>query len=311
MKIEYLKEFVTLARCLSYSAAAEQLYVSQPVLSRHIAYLEEEAGAKLFRRNTQSVALTNAGEYFKEACEKILQLYDNACIETRLRDQGYESSLRVGIPYYSANDYLGPFPKLFREEYPAIKLILSACEPDKCMSALLQDELDAILIVNMRYPNSDKLIFYDLYKEPLILLVNVKSPLANKDSVTIQDLRDETFMNISGVYRQTVWSLLKEMCRRAGFTPKESPVLHGQTESALIALQQQNEVLLTGKDMSTLQFRNVKSVKLEDETDFRYVSLVCKKNNSHPGIAHFVRCFRKHVGEMGWEINGVKRETFF
>ena len=64
LKIKYLEEFVVLANCLNFSQTAQQLYMTQPVLSRHISALEQELGVKLFRRTTQSVALTQAGEVF-------------------------------------------------------------------------------------------------------------------------------------------------------------------------------------------------------------------------------------------------------
>ena len=55
METGHIKEFVTLAECLSYSEAAERLFISQPSLTKHIQALERELGAALFVRTTRSI----------------------------------------------------------------------------------------------------------------------------------------------------------------------------------------------------------------------------------------------------------------
>lgn len=305
MKIEYLREFYVLANTLNYSTAAMHLYISQPVLSRHISFLEEEIGAKLFQRNTQSVSLTDAGKYFRKQCEKILHLYDATCDEIKLREQGFDYNLRIGIPYYSSNSYLGPFPQLFKEEYPSINLIFSAQSPDQCFESLTQGEVDAILIVDMPYANSEGWTFQHLYKEPCGILLNVNHRLADRSSVTWKDLREETFLKVGGTYRKAVQEMVRGLCKKAGFTPLESEGQYDQVESALVTIQNQTEgIIVVGKDMSCLQFRNTKCVPLRDDNNFRWVSLVYKKGKCHPGIQPFAKLFQSHVGEMGWEQSG-------
>ena len=77
MKLDYLREFVTLAQCLNYSAAARQLYITQPALSRHIAHMEEQFGAKLFERDSHGVTLTEVGKECLKEVRAILKRYDD------------------------------------------------------------------------------------------------------------------------------------------------------------------------------------------------------------------------------------------
>ena len=67
MKMEYLKEFYTLAEFLNFTNAAEKLYITQPALSRHITSMEEELGVTLLKRTTKSVELTKAGAMLHDA----------------------------------------------------------------------------------------------------------------------------------------------------------------------------------------------------------------------------------------------------
>lgn len=64
MDINRLNEFIVLATHLNYSKAANQLFLTQPALSRHIHDLEQTLGAKLFIRDTHNVYLTSVGQLF-------------------------------------------------------------------------------------------------------------------------------------------------------------------------------------------------------------------------------------------------------
>ncbi len=61
MKLSMMREFVTLANVQNFSRAAEELYIAQPALSRHIAALENELKTKLIDRSRNSFALTVQG----------------------------------------------------------------------------------------------------------------------------------------------------------------------------------------------------------------------------------------------------------
>ena len=62
MNFSQIKCFLAAADCLSFTKAAERLYLSQPVLSRQIASMEDELGIELFIREKKSIRLTPAGE---------------------------------------------------------------------------------------------------------------------------------------------------------------------------------------------------------------------------------------------------------
>lgn len=74
MTIAQIKYFVTVAKCLSFTKAAEQLFVSQPALSRHIKNMEEELNIQLFVRTSNGIRLTPAGSSLYVG---MLDLYNN------------------------------------------------------------------------------------------------------------------------------------------------------------------------------------------------------------------------------------------
>ena len=64
MEIEYIRQFALLARDCHFQSAADELFISQSTLSKHIAALEKELGQKLFHRTTRQVELTDFGRAF-------------------------------------------------------------------------------------------------------------------------------------------------------------------------------------------------------------------------------------------------------
>jgi len=74
MNFHRLRVFYAVARRLSFSRAAEELYTSQPNVSRHIARLEAELGVSLFHRLGTQVALTDAGRMVYDYAQRVFEL---------------------------------------------------------------------------------------------------------------------------------------------------------------------------------------------------------------------------------------------
>lgn len=73
MNTERLYEFLVLSHVLNYTRAAKALYISQPILTRHIQALEAELVVPLFRRTTHGVTLTEAGRLLSNQAKACLR----------------------------------------------------------------------------------------------------------------------------------------------------------------------------------------------------------------------------------------------
>ncbi len=124
MTTERLEEFRVLARVLNYSKAAEKLFLSQSILSRHIQELENELGVPLFFRDTHSVRLTDEGNFLLRWAEPLLERTDRA-IAALTEDRG-ESDACVQILYaeQTLNTTVLSFIRSFIERHPQIRLQL-------------------------------------------------------------------------------------------------------------------------------------------------------------------------------------------
>lgn len=120
---ERLYEFLVLSRVLSYSQAAKALYISQPVLTRHIQQLEEELGLPLLRRTTHGVTLTEAGRLLSNQVEGLLEKCDRALSLTRVQNLPVRGSVRIACELeISYASQIREFTSRFMERYPDIEL---------------------------------------------------------------------------------------------------------------------------------------------------------------------------------------------
>lgn len=88
--------FLTVARERNITNAAKTLHITQPTLSRQMALLEEEVGAKLFIRDSRPLSLTDEGLLFRRRAEEILELLEKAQAEIRIHEEQIEGIISVG-----------------------------------------------------------------------------------------------------------------------------------------------------------------------------------------------------------------------
>jgi len=298
VKIEHLKEFLTLARFLNYRAAAEDLYISESSLSRHITLIEEELGARLLMRNTQRVELTSAGVTFFHKIQNLLSQYDDICEEVKLSSRGYERSLRIGFPYYNMHDYLGQAPLHFSNQNKDVMLSFFASTPDKCIDSLLQNSVDAIIMAQLPFRGREKLTFHSLFKEPLIIMMSTDNPLAKKSRLTLDDLRSETFISTDSRFADLQWSYYANIFAKFGFFP-EPPVKFKQIENVLAACRNGLGVSIQPWCMRSQKSHTLTFVPLDNPKCFRKICLIHRTGNDNPAIPAFLRAYET-IGEYGW-----------
>ncbi|PXW97912.1 LysR family transcriptional regulator [Sphaerotilus hippei] len=126
LSLDVLRSFEAVARLLSFSAAAEEMHLTQPAVSRQIKALEEELGAALFQRGTRKVELTQAGRSLLRAVEPSLGKIDSAVRQIRLS----RSRASVSVTTFPSFATLWLMPRLpdFERDHPGADIRLSATD---------------------------------------------------------------------------------------------------------------------------------------------------------------------------------------
>lgn len=118
-----LYEFLVLARLLSFSQAADALFISQSILTRHIQDLEEEMGVVLFNRTTHGVSLTEAGRILAKDGPELINKCDSALRRLRTQNVPAKGKIRIGMGLeFSYSNHIRSFIQDFLDRYPDIEL---------------------------------------------------------------------------------------------------------------------------------------------------------------------------------------------
>jgi LysR family glycine cleavage system transcriptional activator len=123
-----LRAFEAVARRLSFRAAAEELHLTQPAISRQIKALEEELGQPLFHRGTRHVALSSAGEQLQDALLPLLSRLDATVQQLRQQQQRSRGRQTVQLTTFASFATLWLLPRLqaFQREHPMLDLRIAA-----------------------------------------------------------------------------------------------------------------------------------------------------------------------------------------
>lgn len=146
MKFSIMREFVRLAAIRNYSKTAEELYMAQSALSRHMASLEEELNVKLIDRTRNSFELTPMGEIALEGFQKLLEDYENLIGKLSRQAEIDGGELHLGFLYYDMDFYVARIRDIFHRKYPKVKLVLHSYQPMQLETDLLNGKIDVALI---------------------------------------------------------------------------------------------------------------------------------------------------------------------
>ncbi len=192
-----LKAFEAAARHLSFTKAAEELFVTQAAVSHQIKALEEFLSMKLFLRRNRTLLLTEEGQaYFLELKDIFKHLQEAT---ERLLAKGSKGAITVAMPPSFANQWLVPRISRFSVEHPDIDVRIKAVDFDE---GFLEDDVDvAIYYGKGRWSGvkADKL--HTEYLTPLCspMLFNGPKPLNSlsdlKHHVLLHDLSREAWKN--------------------------------------------------------------------------------------------------------------------
>lgn len=195
MEIRLIKAFQTIVKLGSFQRAAEALQYSQPTITIQIKKLEEELGVRLFERG-KTITLTNAGRLFLERADSLLQEYD--VLNNTLSDfiNGDAGSVRLGATEPSASNRLPAILAEYALAKPKVQVNVSIGSTRDMIRMLLEDQIDFALC-NQPEPHIE-LAFDSLLRETFTLLLPAHHPLANKEEIRLQDLKNEKMLFTPG-----------------------------------------------------------------------------------------------------------------
>jgi DNA-binding transcriptional LysR family regulator len=187
-----LEVFYTVAKRLSFTKAAAELFITQPAVTKHIHELEDQYKIKLFERKGNHIALTNAGELLLHHAEKVFELYRNIEFDINALNKRKEGLLRLGASTTIAQYIVAPLLARFRNKFPDVQLSLVTGNTEQVEKYLLSKEIEMGIIEG--YSKNPEISYHEFLKDEIVLVCSSKHPLANRNSLNADELKDIRFV---------------------------------------------------------------------------------------------------------------------
>ena len=180
-----LKVFQSVAKNLSFTKASQELFVSQPAITKHIQELESTYQARLFDRQGSKISLTEAGKLLLEHCGRILEDYKRLEYEMHLLHNEYTGELRLGASTTIAQYVLPPLLASIKK-FPQVNLSLMNSNSREIEAALQEHRIDLGLVEGVfRLPN---LKYTTFLEDELVAVIRTGSKLQVGEEITPEEL---------------------------------------------------------------------------------------------------------------------------
>jgi DNA-binding transcriptional LysR family regulator len=212
LDLRLIRYFVTVAEERSFTAAARRLHVSQPALSQQVRKLERLLGVELFDRSGHRVELTRPGHALLDEGRTLLTAAERATIAARraaVEEMTLHVAFVVGTPAATTKVLL----TMADRQIPGLRIQLKRVEWSEQATCLRDGRAD-LAIVQLPL-SADDLDVQPIGSQPRVAVFPADHPLADRQSVSIADLRDEPILDAT--YNRDFWLVIP---RPDGSTPR-------------------------------------------------------------------------------------------
>ncbi|HYI20476.1 MAG TPA: LysR family transcriptional regulator [Solirubrobacteraceae bacterium] len=228
LNLARLRVFEAVVRTGSFAAAADALSFTPSAISQQMARLEAEVGILLVERTARGVQLTPAGELLHLRAQRILAEAQEAFAELNALAGLRSGRLRIGSFPSATQAFTTGVLKAYRERFPGVDVVLVEDEPHHNLARLRDREIDLALLFswpgrpigldyrNRRVCSDEGVTLSKLADDPYVAILPDGHRLADREGLTVGDLRDEL---IVGSRWTPGLDQLTELAQERGFEP--------------------------------------------------------------------------------------------
>lgn len=224
-----LEVFYAVAKRLSFTKAAAELYVTQPAVTKHIHELEQQYKSKLFDRQGNKIQLTAAGTILLNHAENIFSIYRAIEFDMNALLQVDKGIIHLGASSTISQYLIAPILAGFKKKFNEIELRLTTGNTEQIELALLKKSIELGIVEGQS--RNPEINYTDFIKDEIVLVCSKDHPLAKKAEVTAESLKTFNFVlreQGSGT-RQVIEHALKAIDLKMSDLPVEIQL--GNTES--------------------------------------------------------------------------------
>jgi len=182
-----LKVFYAVAKRLSFTKAAADLFITQPAVTKHIKELEQYFKVQLFERQGNQIRLTKQGQLLLEYTEEIFRIYRKMEFDLAAFSENYKSQLHVGASS-TISQYVIPYTLAqFHKKYKDVAVKLMNGNTEQIELALLNNDIDLGIIEGKSKNKGIK--YTEFIRDEIVLVSNIDNPLIKSHQLSIKQLK--------------------------------------------------------------------------------------------------------------------------
>jgi len=280
------------------AAVSEALYVSPSAISQQLTLLEQEVGAPLIERRGRGVVLTAAGQVLVEHAERVFAELETAKADIQKLENLVAGDIRIAAFPSVAAAIMPSAIRDLKRQHPLLNIGFDEMEPEESLSALRTWQTDIAIIdgLNVLAGALDPGIeTVPLAEDVFLVMMGREHPLAEKPDVTLNELRDESWVIDTASSNYT--SMITQACQGSGFDPRIVARCKGFEVSVALIREHCGISILPGlrasRDLTDVEVRPLKPEIR------RRISLAFRKGQGHsPLIRAVVRACHQRAAEL-------------
>ncbi len=287
--LRHYQYFLAVAQTLHFKKAADQLFISQPGLSKQIKEMEQALGFKLFERNNRNVLLTAAGKYLQK--EITLLITDNERIIRHAKHiaKGNEGEILLGYVGSAMQTIIPQCLIQFRKKHRNIHFSLKEMDNNRQINDLLGNKIDIGFVRVNQAPKA--LSLRPIFSETFSLVVPKNHVLNSRNFTSLNQLKNEQFIFFEKAYSPSYHEKVMSMFEDCGYTPTVS---HTSVHAATIYRLVENNfgVAIVPTSLKLGYKMNINFIELKNVPQRAVLSLAWHKENRNPMLGHFLRSLK-------------------
>jgi DNA-binding transcriptional LysR family regulator len=230
MDFKQVEYFIALINSGSFSRAAENLYMSQPSLSKQIKALEIELGVDLFNRKAKGCTLTEAGELFLAFAQQVRKEQNDFINALGICTASTAFTIKLGalpivsLPTYKVSSMIADF----QAQYFQYTVEYIESDQHNLLNMLKESKIE-LAIGRVGDENDKNLDILPLYIDKFVVVLHRDHPLSTRKFIGLEELGKENFIQIG--HQSAIFALCINAFKAANISPK---ITHTNTRHKIV-----------------------------------------------------------------------------
>jgi DNA-binding transcriptional LysR family regulator len=295
-EIRLLQAAIALAEELNYSRAAARLRIEQSTLSKRIVELESQIDLRLFERDHQMVALTEAGRHFVEDARSAVLYAERAIADARSALHGVDEVLHIGRSAYADPYLVTAIQSIQLSLFPGLKVKLWSNSSQELARMVAAGNLDLALVLAI--PDSPPLSFLSVTESPGYIALPKNDAVAGNAELNLTDLRAHEWILPERHINPYISEMIQSASSAKGIVAPDTHTFTTAEEAAGLVLAHKGAAFLTRESAWRISSDEIAIRPLAEERLKLVTSLATRSDDKKRLTSEFVHAVGRKLVKM-------------